>query len=287
MAVDSHSRAGASSPNEMANCNNIDATGLDESSANNKCTTACDDFSNITGNTGSDKRGSIGVTDIDESIANNNGATGVLAGPIPHQVQSMEVSVDAGQPAQRKSRWSSTLPVINRRLAYGIHSGVASEVNKTSDNRYVVIIMPKARTGERWRRLFQGDPDGARCVDPPTTVTAWPNQEGPSGCTASYILVQTDGNAESPSGCPASYSLVQTEGDVVLEMLLPFWVQRADVHVEIDDTGFEVVVDDGSALHIRRQFWTDPSRRQVTLDQTDILYHDKSERAMQVDAVTS
>eukprot|EP00798_Chlamydomonas_sp_ICE-L_P027688 gene27688-7329_t len=103
MAVDSHSRAGASSPNEMANCNNIDATGLDESSANNKCTTACDDFSNITGNTGSDKRGSIGVTDIDESIANNNGATGVLAGPIPHQVQSMEVSVDAGQPAQRKS----------------------------------------------------------------------------------------------------------------------------------------------------------------------------------------
>lgn len=42
---------------------------------------------------------------------------------------------------------------------------------RTTDNRVCVLAIPKAEPGERWRRLFRGDSDGARCMQPPYTLT--------------------------------------------------------------------------------------------------------------------
>ena len=39
--------------------------------------------------------------------------------------------------------------------------------HRTQDNRMSVAVLSKATMGEHWRRLFRGDPDGARCLLPP------------------------------------------------------------------------------------------------------------------------
>ena len=52
-------------------------------------------------------------------------------------------------------------------------------------NRYI-----EARPGENWRRLFEGDPDYARCMEPP-------------------------------------YRLEESQREAVLEMELPFWIEAS------------------------------------------------------------
>lgn len=42
--------------------------------------------------------------------------------------------------------------------------------HQTLTARVCVVVLPKAAPGERWRRLFRGDPDGARCLEPPYSV---------------------------------------------------------------------------------------------------------------------
>ena len=31
----------------------------------------------------------------------------------------------------------------------------------------MTVQLPKAKVGQHWHRLFRGDPDGARCLQPP------------------------------------------------------------------------------------------------------------------------
>ena len=38
---------------------------------------------------------------------------------------------------------------------------------RTADNRVMTIQLPKGKPGQVWTRLFRGDPDGARCLQPP------------------------------------------------------------------------------------------------------------------------
>lgn len=33
------------------------------------------------------------------------------------------------------------------------------------------MCLTKGQPGENWRRLFRGDPDGARCMEPPYRIT--------------------------------------------------------------------------------------------------------------------
>lgn len=42
---------------------------------------------------------------------------------------------------------------------------------RTDDKRYIGLILSKAVPGEHWRRLFRGDPDGARCLQSPYRLT--------------------------------------------------------------------------------------------------------------------
>lgn len=43
--------------------------------------------------------------------------------------------------------------------------------SRTEDNRCMGLVMWKQVVGEHWRRLFRGDPDGARCMPPPYQLT--------------------------------------------------------------------------------------------------------------------
>ena len=52
------------------------------------------------------------------------------------------------------------------------------------------VMLAKGRLGERWRRLFTGDPEGARC-----------GHHLPTSCSS-----------------PASYTLTELKNEVILEM---------------------------------------------------------------------
>ena len=41
---------------------------------------------------------------------------------------------------------------------------------RTEDNRCLGMVLTKEEHGEHWRHLFRGDPDGARCMQPPYTL---------------------------------------------------------------------------------------------------------------------
>lgn len=42
---------------------------------------------------------------------------------------------------------------------------------RTQDNRVCVLAIPKAELGEHWSCLFRGDSYGARCMQPPYTLS--------------------------------------------------------------------------------------------------------------------
>ena len=57
---------------------------------------------------------------------------------------------------------------------------------RTKDNGVCVLAIPKGELGEQWRRLFRGDSDGARCMQPPYTLSgaAGPHASSPQKCCA-------------------------------------------------------------------------------------------------------
>ena len=62
--------------------------------------------------------------------------------------------------------------------------------------RTFVMSLPKAEAGAHWPRLFAGDPDGARCLEPPYRVT-------------------------------------ESQENVLVECDLPFWTEHDDVQITI------------------------------------------------------
>lgn len=89
-------------------------------------------------------------------------------------------------------------------------------LRRTEDNRLCAVLVPKAAPGERWARLFRGDPDGARCLEPP-------------------------------------YCLAESDEDVTLTLALPFWTEPGDVRMRVDERGLDL--DVRNSLHLRRTFW--------------------------------
>ena len=69
-------------------------------------------------------------------------------------------------------------------------------------------MLAKGRPGERWRRVFIGDPEGARCSDAPPALTAMPSKAEGGGLTS----------GRGGPGCPASYRLFQLERETFMEM---------------------------------------------------------------------
>lgn len=45
---------------------------------------------------------------------------------------------------------------------------------RTVDNRFCTVSVTKAEYGQFWTRLFRGDSDGLRCLEPPYRLTGAP-----------------------------------------------------------------------------------------------------------------
>lgn len=107
-------------------------------------------------------------------------------------------------------------PVIDRDWAHSVAMDAPVEVFRTQDNRLCAVAVRKASCGESWGRLFRGDSDGLRCLEPP-------------------------------------YRLSEGEDDVVMEITLPFWIDPEDVGVVFSEDGLHVAVR--NSLQIARTFW--------------------------------
>ena len=51
-----------------------------------------------------------------------------------------------------------------------------AQVHRTEDNRVMTVQLPKAKACQHWHRLFRGDPDGARCLQPPYQLSGTMNR---------------------------------------------------------------------------------------------------------------
>lgn len=75
-------------------------------------------------------------------------------------------------------------------------------IDRTADGHWLGLQVAKARPGERWRRLFRGDSDGARCSDCPAGM-AGPLAGGVNGV---QFVAQRCGEAAVGKGSAAAPS---------------------------------------------------------------------------------
>lgn len=110
-----------------------------------------------------------------------------------------------------------SFPVIDRCLDVSLEHGDVKSY-ASIDNRYHVFVLPKAQQDAKCARLFIGDSDGCRCLEP-------------------------------------IYDLYDTDDEVLLELKVPFWIDAEDVHVEFSKTKVEIWVR--NHLYVARSFWTE------------------------------
>ena len=110
-------------------------------------------------------------------------------------------------------------PVVERALAGLIDASAPVETLRSRDGRRCALSLTKARPGETWTRLFQGDPDFARALRQPY-VTHETNEE---------VTVTFDA--------------------------LPFWVRKDDVRVDVTHVGVRVRCESAGLENLERTFW--------------------------------
>ena len=71
-------------------------------------------------------------------------------------------------------------PLIDRLFHHAVDAGRTLETYRTQDNRVCAIALPKGQPGEAWVRLFAGDSDGARCMEPPYSMSGKVTQRAPA-----------------------------------------------------------------------------------------------------------
>ena len=116
-----------------------------------------------------------------------------------------------------------SLPVVDRVLARSTDARYPVQTFQTEDKRFLMIEMRKAKIGEEWKKLFEGDSDYARCVKPP-------------------------------------YELKESNSEVLMEFELPFWIDSEDVGVNITPMGIRIKV--GGEFDVERMFWKKPKRKE-------------------------
>ena len=109
-----------------------------------------------------------------------------------------------------------SLAVIDRELAYTPDDRYPVEVYVTDDKRAIMLEIRKARIGEDWKKLFVGDPDYARHLEPP-------------------------------------YEMTESNEEAIMEFELPFWIDAEDVGVSFNSKNVRVKV--AGEFDITREFW--------------------------------
>lgn len=160
----------------------------------------------------------------------------------------------------------------------------ACGTRRTEDNRVCVLAIPKATWSEHWRCLFQGDSEGVRCMQQPYTLSG--GQQLPPGqpVGATWLPDEQAGKrAGGQAGRPSRRAVkpvtawrrawrrsgpeplaqpagppscaAETQDDVLLELELPFWIEREDVAVEFGREQLRVGVH--NTLQLMRTYWRD------------------------------
>ncbi len=142
-----------------------------------------------------------------------------LAVYIPTGYHDQEVYFEC-TPHQVKLQPENSPPVIHRVFDNGISSEFPIQVRRSEDRRVFTAALPKSKPGEVWKRLFRGDPDGARCLQPPYTIS-------------------------------------EDVDNVILEFQVPFWIESDDVKVEI--TPRELTVWVRNELSVSKTYWRNES----------------------------
>ena len=140
--------------------------------------------------------------------------------PTGYADRSLHVSVVDGALGVLRVQPEDSPPVIERRFAFPVHQGAPVETRQSKDRRRMTLAFTKATPGENWVRLFDGDPDYARCMEAP-------------------------------------YRLEESSSEAVLEMELPFWIETSEVGVRVTPRGLSVRVG-GKFDNLCRTFWRDP-----------------------------
>ena len=128
-------------------------------------------------------------------------------------------------------------------------------------------MVAKANPGERWRRAFIGDPEGARCCDAPPCPPHSQQQPPPRGgdcCRAARQQAAPTGECDSAAGiaspgvrapggdlieeacCPSAYLLTQLDQGVILELQVCSQIKECVGAVRSDSAQ---VADCGPAPH--------------------------------------
>eukprot|EP00873_Tetraselmis_striata_P023008 jgi/Tetstr1/443272/TSEL_031306.t1 len=151
---------------------------------------------------------------------------------IPTGYRDKEVVVDFSQQVLVIQPEESP-PLIQRLLAHPVDTTRPVETFKSQDHRFMTLCIPKAVPGE-WKHLFEGDPDGARCLQPP-------------------------------------YELTELEDEVVIELELPYFVEPEDVAVHIDGHGVAVKCS-SAGCNLKRTYWRDSAeeKRQTGYEVVDV-----------------
>jgi len=107
-------------------------------------------------------------------------------------------------------------PVVERQIAFHPSHEFPVQTMQTEDKRFFVLSIPKRNMGEDIKQCFDGDPDYARCVQPP-------------------------------------YTLHESNTEVIMEFELPFWIDEEDVRVDITKRSVRVRVT--NEIDTIRHFW--------------------------------
>jgi len=113
-------------------------------------------------------------------------------------------------------------PLLARALRHPLSREEPIETFRASDRRYLLAALPKGVPGEAWEEIFEGDPRGARALEPP-------------------------------------YALAEAADEVALTLEVPFWIEEGDVAVDITGEGLEIAVR-GWPRPLRKAFWQKKER---------------------------
>ena len=147
--------------------------------------------------------------------------------------------------ADRRRMLACVLPVC-------IIMWVALPVHRTEDNRFLGLALSKRLHGEHWRRLFRGDPDGARCLLPPYRLSGAPA----TLLILFYMSAQLKTSIQSHRCAVAELChacRAESDTDVLLEVDLPFWIYPDDVSVRILPDQLHITVR--NELSLTRTYW--------------------------------
>lgn len=107
-------------------------------------------------------------------------------------------------------------PLIERTLSEPVDTTVPIESIRTEDNTVCILSIQKHEWKHHWRRLFDGDSDGARCLVTP-------------------------------------YELYEGDDDTIMNFEVPFWIDNDDVKVTVTEYGVSINVR--NVMDVQRAFW--------------------------------